>query len=113
MEHSSNMQTGLGGEDRRIKEEEKTEENKVKESGKGTVNEKTEEKGDEKENKKEEEEEGETGKKKTASFKLPFLGFIAEGHRYVKTKDYMLADDVLSVLWDRPIGPLFRHQNKV
>eukprot|EP00026_Physarum_polycephalum_P004607 Phypoly_transcript_04629.p1 GENE.Phypoly_transcript_04629~~Phypoly_transcript_04629.p1 ORF type:complete len:708 (+),score=159.25 Phypoly_transcript_04629:32-2125(+) len=57
-------------------------------------------------------EEGET-KTQKASFKMPFLGYIAEEQGYVRTRDYMLADDVLSVLWDRPIGPLFRHQNKL
>jgi len=45
--------------------------------------------------------------------RLPFLGFIAEGRGYVRTKDYMLADNVLSLMFDKPVGPMFRYKNQL
>jgi len=46
-----------------------------------------------------------------AQFFLPFYGFVSP-HGYVRVKDYVIADAVLSMMFGTPVGPIYRHNKK-
>jgi len=43
---------------------------------------------------------------------LRYYGYVTS-HGYVRVRDYVMADVVMSAIMGRPIGPIFRHANKL